>query len=313
MTTPATHAAPDVTTRGDLPYGITPPGYRLPGDSHMGRVRLQVADLSRSVAYYERVVGLRVLHRDPGVATLGAHGDATPLVELHELAGATPVPRRGRLGLYHFAILLPDRSALGRFVRHLREVGVYAGMSDHLVSEAVYLTDPDGLGIEVYADRPRSLWRHDQRQIVMATEPLDVEAVVAAGGTEPWTGAPPGTVIGHVHLFVSELEAASAFYHAGLGFDKVVWNYPGALFLSAGGYHHHLGTNTWAAGAPTAGPNDAKLLDWELVVPTADDAAEAARSLANAGVHANADADGAWAAVDPWGTTVRIVTATPTP
>ena len=233
--------------------GIRPPGYRLPDATRLGRVRLQVASLDRSLPFYEDVLGLRRLDRRDGVATLGASGDGTALVELHERAGARPVPRRGRLGLYHFAVLLPDRAALGRFLAHLAARGVRAGMSDHAVSEALYLTDPDGLGIEVYADRPRDAWRYAGRQLHMHTEPLDTASLLAAGGGAPWAGMPPGTVIGHVHLHVGDIDAAAAFYHAALGFDKVVWSYPGALFLSAGGYHHHLGTNTWAAGAAPLG------------------------------------------------------------
>jgi catechol 2,3-dioxygenase len=215
------------------------------------------------------------------------------------------VPKRGRLGLYHFAILLPDRPGLGRFARHLADSGIYAGMSDHRVSEAFYLTDPDGLGIEVYADRPRGEWRHEDRQLLIATEPLDVEDVLRAAGGERWTGMPAGATLGHVHLFVGDLDAAARFYHAGLGFDKVVWSYPGALFLSAGGYHHHLGTNTWAAGAAPAGDGDARLLEWEIRVPTADDAAAALESLRAAGVPIERSGNGG-VARDPWGTAVRV-------
>ena len=286
-------------------YGIAPPGYRLPAATRLGPVRLQVADLERSLAYYEGVLGLRVLTRGDQSAALGSEGEARVLVELHERPGAAPVPRRGRLGLYHFAILLPERAALGRFIRHLAETGEHAGMSDHLVSEAVYLSDPDGLGIEVYADRPRGAWRHEGRQLVMATEPLDVEDLVRAAGSEKWTGMPAGTVIGHVHLFVGDLEAAAGFYHAGLGLDKVVWSYPGALFLSAGGYHHHLGTNTWAKGAAPAREDDARLLEWEIRVPAVADARAALASLARAGVAVDAAEDGG-VARDPWGTAVRL-------
>jgi catechol 2,3-dioxygenase len=293
-------------TTTDTAYGIAPPGYRLPAALRLGRVRLQVADLERSIAYYEGVIGFRVLERAAGRATLGAHGEETPLVELRERPGAAPVPRRGRLGLYHFAILLPDRPALGRFVSHLASIGVRAGASDHLVSEALYLTDPDGLGIEVYADRPRASWAHRDRQLLMATEPLDVAEVAESAGGAPWTGMPAGTTIGHVHLFVGDLAAAAAFYHEGLGFDKVVWSYPGALFLSAGGYHHHLGTNTWAAGAQPAGETDARLLSWDIVLPTAADADSAARSLTSAGYDAARDGT-IWTAADPWGTRVRLV------
>ena len=296
-------------------YGIQPPNYRLPNETHLGRVRLQVSDLARSQLYYEHVLGLRILEKGSGFAVLGAQregggeGEDKALVELRELAGARPVPRRGRIGLYHFAILLPDRPSLGRFLAHLEELGAYAGMSDHFVSEAIYLTDPDGLGIEVYADRPRSTWKNQDGQLVMTTVPLDVENLVAAAkaskeGTS-WRGMPPGTVIGHVHLHVGDLERAAAFYHAGLGLDKTVWNYPGALFLSAGGYHHHLGTNTWAAGAPPAGADDARLLEWEVVVPTVSDAADAAQSLTSASGAVRSEGTD-WLAADPWGTVVRI-------
>lgn len=284
--------------------GIQPAGYRLPETTRLGRVRLQVSSLDRSVAYYEQVIGLRA-ERAAGRASLaGPEGEV--LVELVERPGASPVPRGGRLGLYHFAILLPDRMALGRFVRHLADRGVPAGSSDHLVSEALYLQDPDGLGIEVYADRPRSTWRYDDHgQLVMATEPLGLGGLVRAAGEEKWSGVPAGTTIGHVHLHVGDVERATSFYHAGLGLDRVVWNYPGALFLSAGGYHHHLGVNSWAAGAAPATEEDARLLDWEVVLPTAGDAAAAGRSIESAGYAVSRDGD-VVVAIDPWGTRVRV-------
>jgi catechol 2,3-dioxygenase len=296
-----------VQQAGDA-YGIAPGGFRMPGDLRLGRVRLQVADLDRSLAYYQEVLGLRVIERTADGAVLGAHGDDAPLVVLRERRGATPAPGRGRLGLYHYAILLPDRAALGRFVAHLSSIGERAGASDHLVSEALYLNDPDGLGIEVYADRPRSTWRVDaQRQLAMDTRPLDLGSLVRAAGGEPWTGMPAGTVMGHVHLHVGGIEPAAAFYHGALGLDKVVWSYPGALFMSAGGYHHHLGTNTWAGpGAAPAGENDAKLVDWEIILPRPADADAAAQSLEAAG-HPPTRIDGGWLAADPWGTQVRIV------
>src|SRR5512145_1604188 len=139
-------------------FTVSPPGYRLPPGIQLGPVLLQTADLGRSMDYYGRVLGLRPLESGAGEVTLAAQGDPAPLVRLRERPGAVPAPRRGRLGLYHFAVLLPDRASLGRFAGHLASLGEYAGMADHLVSEAFYLTDPDGLGIEVYADRPRETW-----------------------------------------------------------------------------------------------------------------------------------------------------------
>ncbi len=286
-------------------YGLRPPGFRLPDSTRLGRVVLQVADLQRSLDYYQRVLGLAVLDRQAGRAWLGPAGARDPLVELRERPGAAPVPGRGRLGLYHFALLLPDRAALGRFLRHLTTLGERAGMSDHRVSEAIYLTDPDGLGIEVYADRPRETWRRDGDQLAMATDPLDVTSVLEAGGSAPWTGAPAGTTLGHVHLFVGDLARARTFYHEGLGFDLMVWSYPGALFLSAGGYHHHLGVNTWAAGAEPAGPDDARLVEWEVLLPDQPAVAAAFGSLRASGFAVDATStDGL--AIDPWRTPLRI-------
>lgn len=292
--------------RADEQTGIRPKGYRLPESTHLGRVRLQVADLGRSILFYENVLGMRVLERSADSLSLGTHGEDREIVHLHQLSSARPVPRRGLLGLYHFAILLPDRASLGRFVAHLAETGVYAGMSDHLVSEAVYLTDPDGLGIEVYADRPRDAWRYDERQLQMATNHLDVDDLVRSARGERWTGMPPGTVLGHVHLYVDDIDKAEAFYHDALGFDKVVWSYPGALFMSAGGYHHHLGTNTWAKGAPPATDADARLLEWEIIVPTQKNADEAAKNVTAAGYDAKPE-NGEWILTDPWGTSLRLV------
>lgn len=271
-------------------------------------MKLQVSDLERSTAYYQTVLGFRVLQRSDTHVTLGGEGSETPLVELHERKGARTVPRRGLLGLYHFAILLPDRASLGRFLQHLSNLGAQPGMSDHFVSEAIYLQDPDNLGIEVYADRPRSEWRVEDGQLSMSTVPLDVSSVLAAGEGKAWTGMPRGTTIGHVHLHVGDIEQASAFYHEALGLDKVVWNYPGALFLSAGGYHHHLGTNTWARGAPSASDNDAKLLEWNLVLPKRTDVDAAAASLRDAG-HAIERKNGDAIARDPWGTHLRLTAA----
>jgi catechol 2,3-dioxygenase len=177
-------------------------------------------------------------------------------------------------------------------------------MADHLVSEALYLWDPDGLGIEMYVDRPRDTWQRHDRELAMATDPLDIQSVIAAGRGEVWTGVPEGTTMGHVHLHVGSLEQAEAFYHRALGFDKTVWSYPGALFMSAGGYHHHLGTNTWSPG-PAASADEARLIEWELMVPSGADVEDATRNLRDAGDGVEKTPHGV-AAADPWGTRVHI-------
>lgn len=287
-------------------YGIAPTAYRLPATTTLGTAHLQIADLERSVAYYRDVIGLRVISSTANRALMGAHDDAHVILALHELKGATPVPPRGRLGLFHVAILLPDRASLGRFLGHLAALGERPGMSDHLVSEAIYLTDPDGLGLEIYADRERSMWRVDDQQLRMTTEPLDVRGVLAAANGVVWTGAPAGTRVGHVHLHVGDLAGAESFYHAGLGLDKTVWQYPGALFLAAGGYHHHLGTNVWARGAESARSTEARLLEWQMHLPATTDVAELAAHLQHRGIAASADGD-ALLVSDPWGTRVRIL------
>src|SRR5687768_573198 len=281
---------------------------RLPDALRLGQVRLQVSDLAQSLDYYTTVLGLTPRESGPGSAALHAEGGATPLVELVERRGVAPVRANSRLGLYHFAILLPDRAALGRFLAHLARNGTRLGSADHLVSEALYLRDPDGLGIEVYADRPRSTWRRVNGEVAMATDPLDTAGVMAAGQGEPWTGMPAGTVMGHVHLHVGGIDEASRFYSDGIGFDRTVWSYPGALFMSAGGYHHHLGTNTWAgAHAKPAGDDDARLLEWTIVVPGGDHLQAIEQRLAAGSYPAERSTEGDLLTRDPWSTAVRIV------
>ena len=285
-------------------YGEMARGHRLPRETRLGRVKLQVADLAQSIEFYEEVLGLRTTAGDSSLAVLSGHGNDTPLIELHELPGAKSTPVRSRLGLYHFALLMPDRPSLGRFVRHLGAIDVRAGASDHLVSEAFYLQDPDNLGIEVYADRPRSTWRRVGRELMMATDPIDIASLQAAGDG-PWTGMPAGTTIGHVHLHVGDIATASSFFSDAIGFDRMSWSYPGALFLGAGGYHHHLGTNTWAGRAPSPAPDEARLLEWTVQLPSDAAVRDVAASLGRAG-HVTQQ-DGAGLVVsDPWGTRIRF-------
>lgn len=296
----------DPTTFDRSRAGIAPPAYRLPDTARVGGVRLQVADADRSLAFYRDLLGFHPLE------TLGPWGgtrvrlgaaDGTGLLELHEKRGVRPVPRRGLLGLYHFAVLLPSREALGACLMRLDAAGVQPGTADHDYSQSLYLTDPDGLGVEIYADQPRERWTIRDREIVGRVDPLDVDELVTLGEPYAWTGLPAGTRIGHVHLFVGDLAAAAHFYHEGLGFDRVGWSFPGALFLSAGGYHHHVGVNTWAAGAPPATDADARLIEWELVGASAS----VAESLRERGFSTE-DAEGAIVAQDPWGIRVRVST-----
>jgi len=289
---------------GENPYGEHAPS-RLPAATRVGKVRLAVSELERSVAFYSGVIGLAVLGIEGRLARLGAQGSDEALMELEELPGVQPIGRRTRLGLYHTAILLPSREALSSFVRHLAAMDVPFGSADHFVSEALYLTDPDGLTVEVYADRARSKWRYEGKELLIGTEPLQF-ATLPAVADDSWKGAPKGTTVGHVHLYVGDLEVAAGFYHLGLGFDLMTWRYPGALFISAGGYHHHVGLNVWAAGSPVASAEDARMLFWELVFPAAAERDAAAERMMAAG-YRRVDAVEGVCFADAWGIVVALV------
>jgi catechol 2,3-dioxygenase len=252
----------------------------VPPQTRMGAVHLTVADLDRSISYYQRALGLRVRARDGGEAALGAGGE--DLLVLVEEAGARPA--RGYCGLYHFALLVPERADLARFLAHAaRERVALVGLSDHYVSEAIYLSDPDEHGIEVYWDRPREVWEGDVAQR-LTTLPLDTDSLLGELGDparEPFDGLPAGTVMGHVHLRVADLAPTISFYRDTLGFGLMAALGDRAAFLSAGGYHHHVGANTWeSAGAPPAPPGTATLRRATIVLP---DEASRDRLLAQAG------------------------------
>ncbi len=232
-------------------------------DTHMGLVELSVSDLDRSLAYWQDASGLRVLSRENGTAELGTD---TPLVRFIEEPGARPA--QGFTGLFHVALLVPDRPSLGRFLAHaVRDRIPLTGLSDHVVSEAIYLRDPDYHGIEIYADRPREQWEGQVGQR-MTTIPLDTDSLLAEAGDAGFDGLPDGTRVGHVHLCVRDVDETIGFYRDKLGMGLTAHLGDQAAFLSAGGYHHHLGGNTWETrGAPPAPEGTARLLRFTIVVP----------------------------------------------
>ncbi|MET3575463.1 catechol 2,3-dioxygenase [Bhargavaea ullalensis] len=230
--------------------------------------------------FYREIIGLEILDKKDGRVELAA-GGKTPLLVLRTSETVHPKHPR-RTGLYHFALLLPSRADLGTAVRHLSRHGIPIGAADHLVSEAVYLEDPEGNGIEIYRDLPPDQWKWDGAEVRMATEPLDLPAVLAAADAK-WEGMPPDTVMGHIHLHVSDLEEARRFYGDGLGF-KVVSHYPQALFMSDSGYHHHIGLNTWnGKGVLPQGPDSAGLAAFTVVFPNDTTRSAAAGRLRSLG------------------------------
>ena len=262
-------------------------------DAHMGLVELSVSDLDRSVTYWQEAIGLRVLSRENGTAELGAD---TPLLRFVEEPGARPAS--GFTGLFHVALLVPDRPSLGRFLAHtVREQIPLTGLSDHAVSEAIYLRDPDYHGIEVYADRPREQWEGRVGQL-MTTIPLDAGSLLAEAGDGGFEGLPDGTKMGHVHLCVRDVDEMVGFYRDTLGMGLTAQLGDQAAFLSAGGYHHHIGGNTWETrGAEPAPEGTARLLRFTIVLPDDEDVARTAERIGGTEVR------------DPSGNSLLLATA----
>jgi catechol 2,3-dioxygenase len=255
----------------------------------MGTVHLTVADLERSITYYEEQIGLVVHGRDDGTVRLGTGGE--DLLVLAEETGARPAD--GFSGLFHFALLVPRRVDLARWLAHAARTRVrLSGLSDHYVSEAIYLDDPDHHGIEIYADRPREVWEGQvgRRLTTMPLDTNDLLSVLDEPRDEPFDGLATGTAMGHVHLRVSEVAATNAYYRDGLGFEVMAQLGDQATFLAAGGYHHHVGANTWqSAGQPSAPEGYARLTQMTIVLP---DESSLAAAAARAGGHSVRDPSG---------------------
>lgn len=271
----------------------------------IGTVRLKVRDLDAVSGFYQRVLGLTPLEESDRGVTLGTN--ETPILQLEGDPALSPLDRR-QAGLFHTAFLMPSRADLARWVSHVATTGVrLQGASDHIVSEALYLADPEGNGIEVYADRPVARWRGSHGDIEMATDPLDIEDLLTTAGATQWAGFPAGGIVGHAHLQVGDTAAADRFYRDVLGFD-IAARYPGASFYGSGGYHHQLAGNVWnSRGAPRRPEGAAGLDGIEIVVRDAASIANVAARAESAGIEHENGAGGT-TLLDPWGTAITLRT-----
>src|SRR4051794_38096864 len=277
---------------------------QLPDDLRLGPVRISVTDLDRSIPFYEDSIGLQLRQRDDGTAAMGAGGE--DLVLLEEQPDGRPAGRHA--GLYHYALLHPSREELARAAQRLLVTRTpISGASDHGISEAIYLPDPDGNGIELAADRPRERWGDLTDPKTVGPEPLDLNGLLElVEGREPQPKADPGLAVGHVHLHVGDVEQGLRFYRDVIGFE--VWaTLPTAAFVAAGGYHHHLGFNVWRGEGVPAAPEHVVGLDhWTVRLDTAGEVAQVRARVEAAGV-AVTPGDAGFTARDPWGIPVRFI------
>jgi catechol 2,3-dioxygenase len=275
-------------------------------DTHIGLVTLRVADLERSLNFYRGILGFQIIEQTPISLILGAQ-DGLPLLELRELLDAQPQPYRST-GLYHVAILLPTRPDLGRALIRMAEAGLEIGQGDHLVSEALYISDPDGNGLEIYRDRPRDTWNWSGGTVKMVSDPVDIRGLVEESkrADVQWQTLPAGTRVGHIHLRVGDLARAEQFYHNILGFD-ITAHMPGALFVSAGGYHHHIGMNTWQSRNAGMAPQDtAGLQSFVIALPNREALAEVRARLAAHDIPVQQEDEDTITVADPWGNHVEL-------
>ncbi|TMV50066.1 VOC family protein [Paenibacillus mesophilus] len=285
--------------------------YRMHADMTLGKVKLKVSDLRRSLDFYLNVVGFRILKQEGHAAELTVDGE-NALVELLEIPDAVVTPRRSSAGLYHFAILLPTRKDLGLQLRRMIESNIRIGQSDHGVSEALYITDPDLNGIEIYRDRPREQWQYDEAdQVKMGGDPIDWDGLLREAEGSDWTGLPSGTTIGHVHFHASSMTESRRFYCDLLGFDLMLDATKGfgAIFISAGGYHHHIGLNIWAGeGAPAVPANGTGLDYFTIDLPDDAELGKITNRLAEAGVPIE-EKSGASFVSDPSGIRLKLMSS----
>ena len=268
----------------DLPFAATTP-------VTIGRVGLKARDADGLADYYKAILGLKELRRTADTLVLGVASDGRELLEIERAPSLREDDPRSA-GLFHTAFLLPTRADLARWSRNAIDNSVPVdGASDHEVSEAIYLTDPEGNGIEIYADRARETWQFDNGSVRMGTKQLDVPDLlsVLGEGDAGWTGAPEATVVGHVHLRVGDVAAAESWWNEAQGFDTMVHYGGQAVFLSSGGYHHHIGANVWRSAGAGPRPADRTGLSFVELL--------------------SRDASGESASADPWGTEIRILPA----
>jgi catechol 2,3-dioxygenase len=264
---------------------------RLPDQTRPSQVHLRAGHLEKALAFYASVLGFQVSRQRGSRVWLSAGGTGLAFLVLTEDRNAAPRPARAT-GLYHFAIRYPERRALAQaLLRLARNKYPIEGASDHIVSEAIYLSDPDHNGVELYVDRPRTQWVWHDGQVQMSTEALDLENLLSsAGGETDLAPPPPQTDLGHIHLHVANLKKAESFYHDLMGFAVTQRSYPGALFFAADGYHHHIATNTWAGGArPPEG--SVGLISYRLEVPDGQTIAALRERAASGGIEARMNAD----------------------
>lgn len=280
-------------------------GFHSKQSTFVGHVNLKVENLERSLQYYKEIIGFDILEQTSQTAKLTTDGK-TSILSLEQPENI--IPKQGRTtGLYHFALLLPEKIDLANIVFHLSEKAVRFGSSDHLVSEALYLHDPDGNEIEIYIDRDPSEWSWNGEEVAMAVDPLDFERLLANRVPgKSWEGLPEGTLMGHVHLHVSELEKTEEFYVKGLGFDVVNRYGRQALFLSTGKYHHHIGVNTWnGVGAPKPPENSVGMESFTLILPNEEAIKETVDNLQKIGVPVTEE-DGRRITYDPSGIRIEL-------